>query len=148
MRAPVRTARAGLALGAGLAVALVLALGGCSQISALAPVGGDAIAEVRYGAIDVLLANGIEVLEAPTCALVEDATATAAPTPTTPPPDGGAPSTDAAAQAVTCAGSTVSGDAITVASSTSPDAQLEVEVGGHPVYSGSLQDVIDKAARP
>lgn len=119
-------ARGGAARGgAGLALAAVLglALAGCSQVSALAPVGGNSLAEVRYGAIDVLLANGVEVLEAPVC------------------------STDADGVVVRCSGSTVPGEAITVVSSTADDAQLEVSVGSETLYSGSLQAVIDEAAR-
>jgi hypothetical protein len=150
------------------AVGLVVTLCGCSQISALAPVGGDAIAEVRYGAIDVLLAEGVDVLEAPVCALADGtsvATATPAPAPTAlsstapqpatrapaaaPQPGSGATLTASTASGVvTCTGSTVSGDAITVLSSTAPDARLDVEVGGRSLYSGSLQTVIDEAARP
>jgi hypothetical protein len=116
--------RASGALSAAAFFALALALGGCSQISALAPVGGDAIAEVRFGAIDVLLANDIDVLDAPTCSTLDASTA------------------------ATCAGSTTTGEAITVTSSTAADAQLEVVVGGRSLYSGPLQAVIDEAARP
>ena len=104
-------------------VALAGMLGGCSQVSALAPVGGNAIAEVRYGAIDVLLDRGVEVLEAPVCTTATDGVA------------------------VSCTGSTSAGDPIAVTSSTSADAQLVVTVGTDTLYSGSLQQVIDEAAR-
>lgn len=97
-------------------------LGGCSQLAALAPVGGDGLAEVRYGAIDVLLGESIEILEAPVCA--------------------------ASGDAVTCEGSTTDGEAITVVSSSAADATLEVKVGTRLLYSGSLQTVLDEAARP
>jgi len=60
----VRTRRIVGALGAASA-ALVLA--GCSQVAAIAPVGGDRLAEVRYAGTDVLLEEGIEILAAPVC---------------------------------------------------------------------------------
>lgn len=108
--------------GATVAGLAVLALGGCSQIAALAPVGGDAVAEVRYGAIDVLLREDIDVLEAPTCAA-------------------------GARASVTCSGSTTDGRAIEVFSSTDDDAVLRISLDGHEIFSGPLADVIDEAAR-
>lgn len=106
-----------------LLVGAAVALSGCSQLAALAPVGGDAIAEVRYGAIDVLLARNIDLLDAPTCTAAVDGVT------------------------VTCSGSTLDGRSIEVVSSTADDAQLDVTVGGSAVYSGPLADVIDAAAR-
>ena len=115
-----RVARAAAAGAAGMLA--LLTLGGCSQLAALAPVGGDQLAEVRFAAIDVLLENDVDVLEAPVCAL-----------------DGAA---------ITCTGSTVDGGAIEVTSSTSDSADLTVLVGGEQLFSGSLQSVLDEAARP
>ncbi|TAJ49179.1 MAG: hypothetical protein EPO52_05160 [Herbiconiux sp.] len=96
-------------------------LSGCSQVAALAPVGGNGVAEVRYGAIDVLLGDGVEILEAPACV--------------------------ASGDAVTCEGTTAAGETIAVVSSTRADAQLEVKVATRVLYSGSLQTVLDEAAR-
>lgn len=96
-------------------------LAGCSQVAALAPVGGDGLAEVRYGAIDVLLGDGIDILEAPVCV--------------------------ASGETVTCDGMASSGEPIAVVSSTRADALLEVTVGTRLIYSGSLQTVLDEAAR-
>ena len=109
-------------------VALVIAcaavgLGGCSQISALAPVGGNGLSEVRFGAIDVLLQKGIAVLSAPVCAVADPG------------------------PVVTCAGTTTDGRDIAVTSSIAADAQLVVMVGGETIFSGSLVDVLDEAAR-
>ena len=110
-------------LGRAAIVALALAgLSGCSQVDALAPVGGDAIATVRYGAIDVLLRENVSVLEAPTCKAGDGTT-------------------------VSCSGSTTDGQAIEVVSSTEADALLEITVGGTELFSGPLADVIDEAAR-
>ncbi|WP_368498457.1 hypothetical protein [Herbiconiux sp. A18JL235] len=103
-------------------VLAVAALTGCSQLAALAPVGGDQLAEVRFAAVDVLLENDVDVLEAPVCSL-----------------DG---------TAISCTGSTVGGGAIEVTSSTSLSAELTVLVGGDQLFSGPLQSVLDKAARP
>ncbi len=117
-----RAGRAVAVTGAVAAGALaVLALGGCSQISALAPVGGDELAEVRFAAIDVLLEKDVDVLEAPVCTV-----------------DG----TD-----ISCTGSTVDGETIDVTSSTADDAALTVLVDGQQIFSGPLQSVLDEAAR-
>ncbi len=114
-----RSGRLAFALLGGLAAA---ALAGCSQISALAPVGGDHLATVRYAAIDVLLEAQVEILTAPVC---ESAT------------DG----------ASTCTGETVDGEAITVNSTAADPTSLAVQVGTKVLYSGSIQDVLDDAAR-
>ena len=104
-----------------LAVACLL-LTGCSQVAAIAPVGGSHEAEVRYAAIDVLLDADTEVLVAPVC------------------------DTDAAGT-VSCAGETVSGEAMTVVSSAADPTVVEVTVGTDVIYSGSIMDIIDRAAR-
>lgn len=112
-----RVARAGvLILAAGL-------LTGCSQIAALAPVGGNGLAEVRFGAIDVLQEKGIDVLSAPVCISVD------------------------AGPAVTCTGTTIDGRNIAVTSSTIAGAELEVVIDGKTLFRGRLSDVLDQAAR-
>lgn len=103
-------------------LALVLALAGCSQVEAIAPVGGDHQAEVRYAAIDVLLDAGIDVLVAPVCE-----------------GDG--------AGAITCAGETIDGASISVVSTADDQASVEVTVGEQVIYSGSIMEVLDRAAR-
>lgn len=113
--------RGRVALALACAALIAPLLGGCSQVAALAPVGGNRVAEVRYGAIDVLLGDGIEPLEAPVCA--------------------------ASGETITCEGTTTAGETIAVVSSTGADALLEVKVGTRVLYSGSLQTVLDEAAR-
>lgn len=98
-------------------------LAGCSQIAALAPVGGNGLAEVRFGAIDVLQQKGVEILAAPVCSQTDA--------------DG----------AVTCAGTTGDGRDIAVTSNVGADATLVIVVGGETIFSGSLSDVLDEAAR-
>lgn len=98
-------------------------LAGCSQIAALAPVGGNGLAEVRFGAIDVLQQKDVAIMKAPVCAQ-----------------DRGGPE-------VTCAGTTVDGRSIGVTSSIAADAQLVVTVGGETIFSGALAAVLDEAAR-
>lgn len=105
-----------------LAVALVAALAGCSQVAALAPVGGDRMAEVRFATIDVLLDKGIDVGEAPVCETTGDT--------------------------IACAGTTSDGDPIASTSTTGDAAPLDVLVGGDSIFSGDLATVLAEAARP
>lgn len=94
-----------------------LTLTACSQVAAVAPVGGGHQAEVRYAAIDVLLDAGVEILVAPVC--------------------------EADAAVITCAGETVSGEPIEVHSSAS---DVEVTVGSDVIYSGSIMEILERAA--
>lgn len=104
-----------------LAAPLLLLTACASQIDALAPVGGDDITAVRFAAIDVLLAKGVAIMEAPVC-------------------------TDVAA-GFTCTGTTADGAVITVTSPDTVPLTMQVAVGSTIVYSGSVQDVLDTAAR-
>lgn len=104
-------------------VAAVLLLTGCSQVAALAPVGGNRPTEIRFAAIDVLLEQEVEVREAPTCTMAGD-------------------------KAVSCTGTTADGKEISVTSSAEDQASLEVTVGGTVIYSGTIADVIEKSIRP
>lgn len=110
----------------GFAVAVFLAAGallaGCSQIAAIAPVGGNHLAEVRYAAIDVLLDADVEILTAPVCAQ--------------------APSGE-----VSCQGKTTDGTKITVVSPADDQTVLTVTVSDDELYSGSIMKVLDEAAR-
>jgi hypothetical protein len=101
---------------------LALLLAGCSQVAAIAPVGGDHLAEVRYAAIDVLLAEDVELLTAPDCA-------------------------QAASGEVTCTGQTLDGAQISVVSPADDQTVLTVSVGDRELYSGSIMKLIDEAAR-
>ncbi len=116
--------RVGAAARVAAAVLLIVAAGmlaGCSQVAALAPVGGNHETEVRYAAIDVLTTSGVAVLTAPVCAT--------------------------AGGAVTCSGTTVSGETVTVVSPADDPVVLTVTVGEKQLYSGSIMDVLDAAAR-
>jgi hypothetical protein len=99
----------------------VALLAGCSsQISALAPVGGDDITSLRIAAIDVLLERKLTIRDAPVCSEV--------------------------APGYSCTGSLTDGSAIVV---TAPDADattMTITVGGSVVYEGSVQEVLDRAA--
>ncbi|MBN9606764.1 MAG: hypothetical protein J0G30_09155 [Actinomycetales bacterium] len=118
----IRRSPAGVNRGAvlGLLGLAALALTGCSQIAAIAPVGGDHLAEVRYAAIDLLLHAQVDVLTAPVCTQSSD-------------------------DAVSCTGTTVDGATITVDSPADDPTVLTVTVGSEQVYSGSIQDVLEKA---
>jgi threonine dehydrogenase-like Zn-dependent dehydrogenase len=110
--------RAPAVLGVLIAAAAVLA--GCSQVAAIAPVGGDRLAEVRFAGLDVLTSEDVDVRTAPVCAQAADLT-------------------------VTCDGDTFDGQAIRVTSPGATPDDLEVVVGARTVYSGSLQAVLEKA---
>ena len=116
---PGRTA-AVLAAAAALAAAL---LTGCSQVDALAPVGGDRATEIRFATIDLLLDENIDLLEVPTCTESDD-------------------------KAVSCTGTTVDGDTITVESTAADQATMTIKVGDTVLYDGTIDDLIEKAARP
>ena len=77
-------------IAASVLAASVLTMAGCSQVEALAPVGGNHMTEIRYAAIDILLAKNIDVLVAPVC--------------------------EQSGEAVSCTGETAEGQTITVES--------------------------------
>ncbi|AJW38609.1 hypothetical protein NY08_577 [Rhodococcus sp. B7740] len=101
-----------------LLLSVLVACAGCSQTAALAPVGGAELGDLRYAVNDVLFEKGIEILVAPVCS--------------------------GTGADIECAGETTDNDAIT-GSATSDDAStVEVKVGTEVLYSGSVQDVLDR----
>jgi hypothetical protein len=104
-----------------LGLAAMVALAGCSQVAAIAPVGGERMATVRYAAIDVLVAAGAAVETAPVC------------------------TEDQSDQSVTCTGATVDGAAIGVTSTGADPTVLTVTVGSTTLYSGDIQSALEKA---
>lgn len=100
----------------------LLLVAGCSQVAAIAPVGGDHLAEVRYAAIDVLLDAEVDILTAPVCDQV-------------------------ASGEVSCTGETVDGSEITAVSPADDQTVVTVTVGDRELYSGSIMDVLNEAAR-
>jgi hypothetical protein len=96
------------------------AVAGCSQVSALAPVGGDDITTLRIAIDDVLLAARVQVLVAPKCAPVGEGFA--------------------------CKGSTTDGAAIVATSPAGEPRQVSVSVGGKVLFEGEVSAVVDKAA--
>lgn len=105
-----------------LLLLLPLALAGCSQVAALAPVGGDDVAMVRFATIDVLVAEGVPILDAPVCTLVRSA--------------------------ITCSGTTSDGQTISADSSSLDGASIVVQVGDRTLYSGSLDELLADNLRP
>ncbi|MFN3340089.1 MAG: hypothetical protein ACK40Z_10380 [Dietzia sp.] len=97
---------------------LTLALAGCSQIDALAPVGGAEIADLRYATNEVLLEQGVEVLVAPVCA------------------GHGAD--------LRCVGETVGNETITATLASEDGASFDLTVGERLIYSGPVQAVLDR----
>ncbi len=101
-----------------LVAAVSVACAGCSQTAALAPVGGAELGDLRYAVNDVLTDKGIEILVAPVCS--------------------------GTGAEITCAGTTTGNEPIT-ATATSDDAStVKIEVGSTVLYSGSVQDVLDR----
>jgi hypothetical protein len=91
------------------------------EISALAPVGGNALAEVRFGAIDALQLRSISSLRRSALRAGHD--------------DGDVRRNDHRR------------GGIFVRSSTADDATIVVHVGGETIYDGALRDLLDEAAR-
>ncbi|GAA0992364.1 hypothetical protein [Subtercola frigoramans] len=119
MNRPLRPAVTAWAIVAVVGVAT--GVSGCSQVAALAPVGGNTITEIRYAANDVLVGAGIEILTAPVCV--------------------------STAGGVACTGQTASGEPITVTTTDAALTTIDVTVGSTTVYSGSVSAVLDAAAR-
>lgn len=104
-----------------IASASVLALAGCSQIDALAPVGGDSITSVRNAVYDVLSAEGVEILVAPQC-VTEDIQ-------------------------FTCTGSTTDGATITAVAEKTTPYPLTITIGDATIFTGNATDVLEAALR-
>jgi hypothetical protein len=99
----------------------VAAVSGCaSQVSALAPVGGDDITAVRNAAIDVVTGHTLLVKDAPRCTQVVDR--------------------------FSCVGSITDGSPIVVDAPVD-GSTMTVTVGATVLYSGPVQDVLDAASR-
>ncbi|EYT62795.1 hypothetical protein H483_0109670 [Dietzia sp. UCD-THP] len=95
-----------------------LALAGCSQIDALAPVGGAEIADLRYATNEVLLEQGVEILVAPVC--------------------------EGHGATLRCVGETVGNETITATLTSQDGTTFDLEVGENLLYSGSVQAVLDR----
>lgn len=106
----------------GLVLLAAPALGACSQVQAIAPVGGDRLALVRFAGNDVLAEQGVAVATYPVCR--QDASA------------------------VTCTGTTLTGDPIVFSEPAATPLVLTVTVAGRSLYSGSAQAVVDRVSRP
>lgn len=105
-----------------IGVAAVCLVSGCSQVSALAPVGGDRVTGVRYAANDLLVDAGIEVLTAPVCVQASD-------------------------KGVTCEGTTRDAQPIRVVSRADDQARMTLTVGDRTLYDGDIQTVLEEAMR-
>lgn len=104
-----------------LSSTLGLALSGCaSQISALAPVGGDVLVSVRYAATEVMLEEGYDFLEAPVCQQTD---------------------TD-----ITCQGKLMSGENVEVLAPLEDAPTMTITIDGNVFFEGNYQDVLNKQA--
>lgn len=101
------------------AVLAAMLLTGCSQVAAIAPVGGDRVSNVRYATLDVLVEQDVELLTAPDCVERD--------------------------RSVSCTGAALDGSTITASSAATDEDHLEIVVGADTVFSGSISAVIDDA---
>lgn len=105
-----------------VALGVAAALSGCaSQIAGLAPVAGDTRAAIRTAAIDVLLQKKLTIREAPECTSTGDG--------------------------YSCVGSLTDGSPIVVSALGTEPTTMTILVGDVVSYEGSIQDVLDEAAR-
>lgn len=106
----------------GALAALTLLVSGCaSQINALAPVSGDTVFIVRTAAVDVLIDEGLSIKQVPICTTDDTG--------------------------IVCTGTLVDGSDITVTAEGKKPTTMTITVSGDVVFDGSIQQVIDDAAR-
>lgn len=105
-----------------LVVAAACTLTACSQVSALAPVGGNREALLRFAGNDVLVSQGVAIRTAPTCTTGQDD--------------------------IVCTGEAVGGTPIRFSGPAGDPLVLVVTVGDRTLYNGPAQDVVDRGARP
>ncbi len=104
----------------GLTVAAAVTLAACSQINALTPVGGDSVTSVRNAVYDVLVADDVEILVAPTCATSDTG--------------------------FLCEGMTLDDQPIVARAGAKAPYDLTIAIGGKTVFEGTAQDVLQRAA--
>lgn len=103
------------------ALTVLTVVSGCaSQLDALAPVGGDDLTMVRSAATTVLLANDLQILDAPQC--------------------------EKSAIEITCAGALLDGSEVLVVAPLDPFGSMTVTVAGDVLFDGDLKKVIEQAA--
>lgn len=102
----------------GTAVALALALSGCTQVDALAPVGGAGLADLRYAVNEVLLEKNIDILVAPVC--------------------------DGDGLDLRCVGETVGNETITASVTSEDESTFDLVVGSTEIYSGDVQSILER----
>ncbi len=92
-----------------------------TQIDSLRPVAGDKITGLNIAATDVLVSQGVEILVAPVC--------------------------EYANESYDCAGTTLSGKKIAVTAAGAEPESMTVTVGSKTIYDGSIDEVLQQAAR-
>ena len=117
-----RLRRSGVVVTAG--VIAVVSLSGCgrlmSQVGALTAVGGDRAAAVGAAADDILIRERVQVMQWPQC--------------------------NETKKAVSCAGTTLDGLAITVEAPGSSPLTMTITVGTRELFRGDVQPILDEAA--
>ncbi len=112
------------AMGVVLGGAGLLALSACAvttQVDALQPVAGDAVTGVTVAAADVLISQGVAIKVVPVCRF--------------------------GSGRYVCSGETMSGDKIRITAEGEDPQTMRVMVADEPVYTGSIDEVLTRAAR-
>lgn len=106
----------------GITTALgIMFLTGCaSQISALAPVGGDTLVSVRTAATNVLQDQGLDILVAPMCTQTQ--------------------------AEISCAGSLTDNQEFHIKAPLDDSFNMTITLNGSIIFEGNYQDVLNKAA--
>lgn len=103
------------------ALVATVAIAGCSQIDALAPVSGGPLQTVRVGVLNLLVREGVPILVAPVC--TEEETQ------------------------FTCVGSTLDDREIRAEATLTQPYLMSVTIGTEVLYDGDVQSIIDESAQ-
>jgi hypothetical protein len=103
----------------------VTGLAACSQTAALAPVGGNRLAEVRFAINDVLVAQHVSILTAPVCT-----------------------ASGAGDVNINCMGTTVDNRTIMGSSTSSDQDDIKVVIGTTTIFQGPFLAVLNSNAAP
>ncbi len=106
---------------AAIALVVVGAASGCSQVAVLQPVAGDSVTAVNNATSDVLASAGIDVMTWPVCTFDD--------------------------KGYTCTGQTVAGEPIVGKATATDPKELTVTVGDRTVYRGPVAAVLEQAGR-
>lgn len=109
-----------IVIGITTALGAMILTGCASQISALAPVGGDTLVSVRTAATNVIQDQGLDILIAPVCTQTETE--------------------------IYCTGSLIDNQEFHINSPLDDSFNMTITLSGSIIFEGNYQDVLNKAA--